>query len=348
MVEVLIDKLPAWLSGTGPEAALAPRTRGSLSRSLADFAFPSHCSDDEKRASEERVLSALESANLLSMGQYCSLLNLDARETQLLYERGLITPSLMHGTGARGVFISHDQSLSILVNDEDDHLRIEVTASGLQPKEVWSRLNGIDDLLAGPLDFAFDERMGYLSGDLARVGSGLRLEVLLHLPALGMSNGLLAAEQFARDQQHSLEGAFGSLTEGRGDLYLLQNRRTLGRSEEEIAFHVKHVAMDILGREIEARQGVLIDNTLAVEDRVGRALGTARGARLLEFPEALNLLSSLRLGLEAGLVNGYTYAQLNELLLLTQRAHLELRDDAESDEIALSARRAELLHARFQ
>ncbi|MDX9974894.1 MAG: hypothetical protein RBU21_18040 [FCB group bacterium] len=344
----MIDKLPAWFSATGPDAGLVLRTRGSLSRNLADFAFPSHCSDDEKRASEDRVLAALDSANLLGMGQYCSLLTLDAHDTQLLFERHLISRSLMNGTGARGVYISHDQSLSILVNDEDDHLRVEVTAPGLQTQEVWSRLNGIDDMLAEPLDFAFDERVGYLSGDLSRVGTGLRMDVLLHLPALGMANEMLATEQYTRDQQHSLEGAFGSLTEGRGDLYRLKNRRTLGRSEEEIVFHVKHVVMDILGREKDARSQVLLDNPVAVEDRVGRALGTVRGARLLEFSEALNLLSSLRLGLEIGMVDGFAYPELNQLLVQSQRAHLELREDQESDEVALSAKRADLLRARFK
>jgi len=346
MVEVLLDKSPAWLAANGPEAALVLRTRGSLARNLSDFPFPSHCSEDEKRSVEERLLAALESANLLSMGQYCSLQGLDAREIGLLHERQLITDTLIRGTGPRGVFVSHDQSLTILVNDED-HVRIQVTAPGLQTQEVWSRLSGIDDLLDVSLDYAFDERLGYLSSDLARVGTGLRIDVMLHLPALGMANGILPAEQYVREQQHTLFGAFGSLTDGHGDLYVIQNLRTLGRSEEEIAFHVKHLAMELIAREKDARNAVLNENAVAVEDRVGRALGIARNARLLDHGEALDLLSSLRFGLEAGVAERFTYPQLNQLFMAGQRAHIEMKEAQDLDELALSQKRADLFRGRF-
>lgn len=346
MVEVLLDKPGTWLSGSGPEADLALRTRGMLIRNLADLPFASDCSLEEKRTIEERVLGVLESAGLLASGQYLSLANLDEREGLLLLERRLISESLLNNTGPRGVYVSNDQSLSIMVNEED-HLRVQVHASGLQPQEVFNRLNLLDNRLDIFLDYAFDERLGYLTDDLTAIGTGLQIDVVLHLPALYLRNRVMAVEQQVRDQHHSLEAVQGALPEARGDLYVLQNQRTLGRSEEEIAFHVKHLAAQIIEEERSARQTILAENPRALEDRVGRALGIARGARLLDYDEAVTLLSALRLGRALDLANGFSLADLNGLLIESQRAHIETKKGQDLDDLALSMERADLFRARF-
>lgn len=346
MPEVLLDKSPAWVSGTGPESLLAIRTRGILARNLGDIPFVALCSDDEKRAVEERVLSVLESLNLLSSGQYCSLVSLDPRQARILIERQLASESLVRGTGPRGVYVSNDQTLSISVND-GDHLRIQVISPGLQPQEALNKLNNVDNILGVHLDYAFDGRLGYLTSELARLGTGLKLDVLLHLPGLTMLNRLLSIEQFVRDQHHIFEGFQGPLMEARGDLFVLQNRRTLGRSEEETAFHVKHLATDLLTQEKAARQTLMAENLRTLEDRVGRALGIARGAKLLEYDEALSLLSSLRLGLALDLVNGFTVQQLNQMAVAAQRAHIEAKKSHDCDDLTLSVERSDMFRARF-
>src|SRR5690606_5752166 len=162
-----------------------------------------------------------------------------------------------------------------------------------------------------------------------------------------MQGKILSVEQHVRDQHHSLEGAFGDLKDARGDLYLLQNRRTLGRSEDEVVYHMKHAAADLVAQEKAARDSLMAENPRALEDRVGRALGVARGARLLEYGEALALLSSLRLGLALDLASGYSLQQINQLLVASQRAHIEIKQGRECDDYTLSIERADLFRARF-
>ena len=348
MVETLIDKPAKWLEGSGPEAAAVVFSQGSLVRNLADYPFPARCNDEDLRTAEERILAAVESAGLLSQGQYYSLPEASKREAQFFLERQLINEALLHGRGARGVFVSEEQSLSIMVN-EANHLRITATASGLDLDTLWTRLSATEETLASSLDFAFDDRLGYLTAALGQVGTGLILNAVTHLPGLARLGRVLGLEQRIRDQRHVLQALFGSINEPVGDLYRVSNQATLGRSEEEIVYHLRHITRDILKEEQEARNTMIEEGRLSLEDRVNRALGSARGARLLELGEALDVLSSLRLGHATGYLEGFTCRKLNELLIETQPAHLELRQGSQEgcDDVTLSVARANLYRAHL-
>ncbi len=346
MVETLLDKHAKWLDASGPQPEHVIMTQGSLVRNLADFPFPGRCSREDLRAVEERALNAIESAGLLEKGQYYSFIDADSRDIRFFQERQLVTENLIRATGPRGVYVSHDQSISVMVN-ELNHIRIRQMMSGLEPSAAWTGLNALDDALSQTLDFAFDERLGYLSPKLTEVGTGFTLAVTLHLPALTSLSRILGIEQRVREQHHVLQGLFGAISEAPGALYKLSNQATLGRAEQEIVYHIRHFAQDILEQENEARNTLCEEGLLSLEDRVNRALGNARGARLLELREALEVLSSLRLGLTAGVVSNLTYRLLNELTIEAHPAHLELRHGAECDDLTLSTERASLFRARI-
>jgi protein arginine kinase len=92
---------------------------------------------------------------------------------------------------------------------------------------------------------------------------------------------------------------------------------------------------------------MLRDLPRGIQDRVGRALGIARGARLLDFGEALTLLSSIRLGIATGNAEGCSIQGINELLLASQNGHLEMKAGHTCDDLTLSMERADLFRARF-
>lgn len=371
MLSALVAKIP-WLANTGPEPSAAVFSQCSVLRNLADFPFPGSSSQDEERAVEERILAVLDGVNLLSSGQYYSLSTIDPREACLLAERRLIPFDLLNARRHAGVYIADDQALSIAVNGAN-HLCINTLGPGLQPQTLYNRLNLLDDSLAGLLDYAFDPKLGYLNRSLAHLGTGLKGSVMLHLPALVMDNSLPALVHTLRQRRQVLYGLKSSLTaqtiqqpglaealyydltgllygdvnDTQGDLFLLTNQNTLGVSEEEILFHLRHSAVEIVGRENEARKGLTNSEHRRLEDRVARALGVARSARLLGFSEALALLSSIRLGVDTGLLKGYSLQWLNELLFASQSAHLRMKADREANEWALNIQRADLFRARF-
>ena len=346
MVKTLLDKFAQWLTGNGPDADLVLCTECRLARNLADYPYPGQCTEEERAAIEERVVSAMDGLNLFATGQYCSLIDLDPREAHFLAERRLISGDFAKAQGPRGVYISDDQSMSISVNDEC-HLTVRGLASGVQLQEVWARINLIDDMLAGVLDFAFNERLGYLTTSLGEVGTGLKARLLLHLPALSMMKEIADVKEELNSKRHVMQNLYHPDNDAPGDLYFMTNTATLGRSEEETLFHAKHLAGELIAKERDARTRLLSEAPMQLEDRVGRAHGLAQRARLLAFDEALRVLSSLRLGVSNALLEQYSVGCLNEVFMAAHNGHIEMKCGRDCDELTLSTERASLFRSRL-
>lgn len=301
---------------------------------------------------------------------------------RLLAERRLVSLFSLQSKGMmerirveapEGVYVADDQSMSIMVNGID-HVCLRGLASGMQLLEVWARLNLVDDTLAGSLLFAFDDRYGYLTSDLGHAGTGLSASVILHLPGLAMRGQLGEVAQLAVERRHRLcglkpevssggltkefalpdslygdwYGAQGaSIAQAEGDLFLLSNVSTLGVSEEEILYHLRHLTSECVAREHAARAALTQENRAHLEDRVARAVGLASHVRLLDFSEALSLVSSLRLGVDMGLAGACPLRQLNELLITSQQVHLQVRMGRDCDDLALRAKRADLFRGQL-
>lgn len=414
MIEMLLDRSPAWLDGNGSDACTVLASECSLLRNLADFAFPARCADEERHAVEQRVIRTLDVANLLASGRYYALsrsscepegVESDSIESRLVTERLLaerwlaafyeIRPALVRGVryeAPEGVYVADDHSMSIMVNGAD-HLCVRVLTSGMQLLEGWARLNLLDDTLAAALGFAFDERFGYFTSDIACVGTGLKANVILHLPSLAMTNGIADAAKTAHERRQHLAGLkpvivmpvaggvsatvgnpkgaprlappavsdrlsealysdwhgrlLGQPAESEGDLYALTNAATLGLSEEEILFQLRQTAAEIAAKEQEARANLLKEDRIRIEDRVARAIGLAQSARLLDFREALAILSSIRLGIAAALVPNHSIQELNNLMIGAQSYHVRVAMANDTEELSVSNKRAELFRTRF-
>jgi len=212
-VDMLVEKVPPWLTEVRPESGTALLSQGSLARNLPDYPFPARSSEEEKQGVVERVLGALETLNLLENGQYYPLEELTPREARFLAERRLITYEMLRGQGPRGVYVADDQRLCIMVNGTD-HVCLRAFRPGLQLSEVWAQLNLIDDTLSGVLDFAFHGRLGFLTAGLNMVGCALKTGVLLHLPGLVLTNRLTEQGDRVRAQQMTLRGVLaGTVTD---------------------------------------------------------------------------------------------------------------------------------------
>jgi protein arginine kinase len=346
MLDTLIDKPMPWLQADPGDTPSALWVEGTLRRNLPDFPFADRCEASDRRSIEERVSSALRASGWLAKGDYVHVSGLDPTEVRLLLERRIVTSDFANAEGSRAVFFTPKQDLSILVNGSD-HVVIRTLAPGLRPGDVWRRLSQVEDGLAPALPFAFDARKGYLTRSLSHVGSGLTLSAALHLPGLALMSRVMECDAEARQQRHALRGLFGPVTEAPGDLYLLSNQATLGRSEEELAFHLRHTAADIIEAESKANEDYRQESALGLEDRLGRATGIARGARIMDWEEALHLLSVMRQGLALDMLPGIKARELSELLITTQEAHLALRLGPGADALAVNTARASRLRDRF-
>jgi protein arginine kinase len=232
--------------------------------------------------------------------------------------------------------------------NEEDHLRIQVLRSGLQLHEAWEQINRVDDTLESKLDFAFSPRFGYLSACPTNVGTGIRVSVMLHLPALKLTGEIEKVFRAAKDLKLAVRGLYGEGTEATGDFYQISNQSTLGRTEEEIIEEFGRIVIPkIIDYEHHARKTLVSDKVVALDDKVSRALGLLRTARLMATDETLLLLSHLRMGVHMGRVKDVELATINELFLLTQPAHLQKIQGKKLEGDVRRAARADYIRSRL-
>jgi protein arginine kinase len=319
----LTTRAGEWLRGSGPLSDIVISSRIRLARNVAGFNFLSKCTRHQRQVLENRVRDTILASGVSPQLLYVDLEAAPDIDRQLLVERHLISKQHASVEGARGVAVGENESVSIMVNEED-HLRMQVLRSGLQLEEAWEQLNAIDDKLESKLDFAFSNRWGYLTACPTNVGSGIRVSVMLHLPALKLTGEIEKVFRAAKDMRLAVRGLYGEGTEATGDFYQISNQTTLGKSEDEIISDFKHLVIPkIIDYEHHARKTLVTDRTVALDDKVCRALGTLRTARLMASEEVLSLLSHLRMGINLGRIKDIDIRTINELFLLSQPAHLQ-------------------------
>jgi protein arginine kinase len=209
-----------------------------------------------------------------------------------------------------------------MVNAED-HLRIQVMHSGLSLPEVWEAINGLDDRLEERLAYAFSPQLGYLTACPTNVGTGIRVGVMLHLPALVQTKQI---EKFFRALQKinlAVRGLYGEGTQAFGDFYQISNQQTLGKSEPELIRNLSDVVPQIIQYERAAREALVKERRQHLHDQVSRAYGVLKTAHTISSEETMHLLSSVRMGINLGLIDDLEIPTVNELFIHTQPAHLQ-------------------------
>src|SRR3954447_7282483 len=309
----LTNRAGEWLRGSGPMSEVVISSRIRLARNVAGYPFLTKCTRHQRQAIEARVRETILSARIANETLYVDLEAAPELDRQLLVERHLISKPHATAEGARGVAVGENETISIMVNEED-HLRLQVLRSGLRLEEAWEQINKIDDALESKLDFAFHPRFGYVTACPTNVGTGIRVSVMLHLPALKLTGEIEKVFRAAKDMRLAVRGLYGEGTEATGDFYQISNQTTLGKSEEDIISDFKHIVIPkIIEYEQQARRTLLNDRTVALDDKVYRALGLLRSARLLASEEVLFLLSHLRMGVHLGRVKDVDIRTVNEL-----------------------------------
>jgi protein arginine kinase len=343
----LTNRAGEWLRGVGPMSEIVISSRIRLARNLAGQRFLTRMTRHQRQATENKVRETILAAQLSPETLYVDLESAPEVDRQLLVERHLISKQHAASEGARGVAIGESETLSIMVNEED-HLRIQVLRSGLQLEEAWEQINAIDDKLEGKLDFAFHPRFGYLTACPTNVGTGIRVSVMLHLPALKLTGEIEKVFRAAKDMRLAVRGLYGEGTEATGDFYQISNQTTLGKSEEDIISDFKHLVIPkIIDYEHHARRTLLNDRTTALDDKVWRALGLLRSARLLTTDEVMFALSHLRMGINLARIKDIEIRTINELFLLTQPAHLQKLQGKKLEGDLRRAARAEFIRQRL-
>ena len=331
-----------WLQGSGPEADIVISSRIRLARNLADFPFISRAAVQDRTRIEsilhERILAVTAETDLL----YVNVSQLEKVDRQFLVERHLISRELAEGQGARTVAIDSRETFSLMVNEED-HLRIQVMQSGLDLDRVWEQINRIDDVIEERVTYAFHDRLGYLTACPTNVGTGMRVSVMLHLPALVITRQIDKVFRSLQKISLAVRGLYGEGSQAMGDFYQISNQVTLGRTESQLIRQVSDIVPVIIDYERQAREFLIKQSHENLHDRVSRAYGILRTAQTISSEETMHLLSSVRMGVNLGLIHDLNIPTINELFLRTQPAHLQKLTGGELDTSDRNIERARYL-----
>ncbi len=309
-----------WLRGIGPESDIVMCSRIRLARNLATYPFINRASRGERADIEREFRAAVSDAGLeLS---YLDVQSLSPLDRQFLVERQLISREHANAEGPRGVAIGPQENVSVMVNEED-HLRIQVMHSGFSLPEVWDRINQLDDKIEEQLTYAFSPQLGYLTACPTNVGTGIRVGVMLHLPALVHTKQIEKVFRALHKINLAVRGLYGEGTQAFGDFYQISNQQTLGKSETELIKNLSDVIPQIISYERQARKAMIEERRQVLHDRVSRAYGVLKTAHTISSEETMLLLSDVRMGINLNLIDDLEIATVNELFIHTQPAHLQ-------------------------
>jgi protein arginine kinase len=321
----LARNLGGWLDGSGPSAEVVLSTRVRLARNLREVPFTHRAREEQLAMVYSSVLSAVRKTPALMSSASLTMRELTPVDRQFLVERHLISHDLADNGRLRGLLVVPDESVSAMVNEED-HLRLQALASGFQLRSAWESINSIDDELGQDLDYAFSEDLGYLTACPTNVGTGMRASVLIHLPSLVLTKQIGRVLQGINQVGLAVRGFYGEGSQIMGNFFQISNQTTLGQSEKETVEGLERVTRQIIDAEQRARDELLKDARVQIEDKIWRAYGTLRHSRVISSQEVVNLSSAVRFGVALAIPGLASVRTLNEILIRTQPANV-LRAD---------------------
>jgi len=347
-IDELIGQTGEWLRGEGPESDIVISSRVRLARNVARFPFLTRADDSTRDEIHDAIRNALDAQGMGVNGYGYVDLNRQRDEltSRFLLERHLISRELANGSGGRGVLFNRTEMLSVMVNEED-HLRIQAIRAGFQVHEAFGDLRPFDERLEEALEFAYSDRFGYLTACPTNVGTGMRASVMLHLPALVFTRQIDKVFAAVTKINLAVRGFYGEGTQASGDFYQISNQVTLGVSETQILDLLGRLVPQILTYEREVREHLLDHERLQLEDRIWRAFGTLRVARSISSDETMDLLSSVRLGVNLGILRDVNIGTVNELFILTQPAHLQRLEKRDLQPRERDVMRAEFIRSQL-
>ena len=265
-------------------------TRVRLARNLKNYPFPCKLSAQGREEVIEKVRDAVKNSNsvLADDFSFIKMSEVDPRRSVSLVEKRLVSPEFISDNTGRALLLSSDESLSIMINEED-HIRLQVITKGLSLEQAYDTADKLDTLLDENLDFAFDEKLGYLTQCPTNLGTGMRASVMLHLPALEKSRAISRIAGNLSKLGLTIRGAHGEGTEPKGALYQLSNQVTLGISEQAAIENLKNITLQLVAQEEQARERLC--QSVDVQDTIARSMGILKYAKLISHDEALKLLS---------------------------------------------------------
>lgn len=304
-----------WIHTSDDNSDIVLSSRIRLARNLSDFVYPHKISNEEGRKIVKVIEQVLQDKKLKY--NIYRLWEMDPLDRITYLEKYLISNKLILNNEKSAFVTNENETISLMINEED-HIRLQCITNGFNLEEAYKCAQELDDLIEDNLEYAFDEKLGYITACPTNLGTGLRASVMMHLPVLTMNGEINKIFSGVTQIGMTIRGIYGEGSKAVGNLFQVSNQLTLGLSEEEIINNLKAVAYQIINQENLARGKIMKMHKYKIEDKVNRALGILNSAVVLNSEECLKLLSYVRLGVEMDIIKDVSKKLLNELTISIQ------------------------------
>jgi len=308
------------------EIDIAVSTRVRLARNISGIPYPRKMTTPQAKELIETVWSAFDNSPLKKELRKIEIASITDTERKALIEKHLISPELCASKVPSVAIISNDEKISVMVNEED-HLRIQVFADGLDSDSAYDTAKKIETLLSEKLTFDRDDEFGYLTSCPTNAGTGLRASVMLHLPAVSATGQVNPLLKWAANLGMTVRGLYGEGSKASGALFQLSNQITMGTSEKDILSRFNAAACSLISEERRLSAQLFENNEYEMKDKCLRSLGILKNAFMISSSEAMNLVSNVCMGANAGIIKNIDLAKLRKAMFTSMPATLSMQEE---------------------
>jgi len=332
-----------WFKDNGAQNDVVLSTRIRLARNLKSIPFPNKMTPEDAQKVISLVETALDEMNYTFTK--IDLSSMDKAEKHKLVEQHFISPNLANSKLLCAAYISEDENVSIMVNEED-HIRIQCIFAGKEDKKAYDLITKLDDYLSERLGYAMHEKYGHLTSCLTNVGTGMRVSYMLHLPAIVSSGAAESVFDAVGKLGVTVRGMYGEGTKSFGNIFQFSNQTTLGRSETEIINALDETINSIISKENELKEKLSEQKGLILEDKIMRSYSILKSARIMQSKEMMERLSDLRFGVNLGIIDNIEYKTLNEIMIQASPANIT-SDHGITNAFERDVKRAEIIREKL-
>ena len=308
------------------EIDIAVSTRVRLARNISGIPYPRKMTASQAKELIETVWSAFDNSPLKKELRKIEIGKISDIEKKALIEKHLISTELCASNVPSVAIISNDEKISVMVNEED-HLRIQVFADGLDSESAYDTAKKIETLLSEKLTFDCDKEFGFLTSCPTNAGTGLRASVMLHLPAISASGQINPLLKWAANLGMTVRGLYGEGSRASGALFQLSNQITMGTGEKDILSRFNAAACSLISEERRLSAKLFEEKEYEMKDKCLRSLGILKNAYMISSTEAMNLVSNVCMGANAGIIKNIDLARLRMGLFSSMPATLILETE---------------------
>lgn len=327
-----------WYLQSNENSDVVRSTRIRLARNINGLEF-------SLNSKEKEILKEKIKENLYSIGydlKFLELKDMDVITKNSLVEKNIISQKYLAEESQTGSILINDlENICIMLGGEN-HLSIQVFESGLNLENTLNLAIEIEEKIGEILDYSISKKYGYLTKSLNDIGTGLKVSVMLELPALTKTGNLKKILNTIRDFNINIDGEYGKTSKNLDYIYQISNKQTIGITEKEIVNNINVISKSLIEQERQARR-ILLKEGLELEDTIHRSYGILTNCKKISYSEAKELLTNIKIGVDTGILDKINDFQVKRLFLYIKPANLQKYYGEEMDKIEQDIKRAELI-----